>query len=318
MNGEFNNILNNPIALISPTTGPINFNLQAHTGLIPSAITATSGSAGQVLTVVGGATVFSNSAAAVGSRVNGLRAVVSSQTGTFSGNQYLVQTTNAGQSFLLVSTAGFAVSVGTAGPAAGGRDIAGVFASTEVHWYMITTGANSTTVAGIVSTATPPNGPVLPVGYSAWAYLGGSAYSSSSTTVASDHAFRGNKSFYNVAFPVLTNGTATVETAVSVSTAVPANALSFGLTGTATPVGAGGNIDLQLLIRTVTGNSVYAPRVGIYGGLGGVNQVISWALGPVVNTSSQQFLYLHTLTTGTIGNGSTLQIPYYEMPNGDA
>ena len=31
-NGEFNNILNNPIALVSPTTGPINFNAQAHTG----------------------------------------------------------------------------------------------------------------------------------------------------------------------------------------------------------------------------------------------------------------------------------------------
>ena len=42
LNGEFNNILLNPVALISPSTGAINFNLQAHTGILPSAITATS------------------------------------------------------------------------------------------------------------------------------------------------------------------------------------------------------------------------------------------------------------------------------------
>ena len=51
LNGEFNNILNNPISLISPTTGAINFNLTAHTNLVPTAITATSGSTGNVLTV---------------------------------------------------------------------------------------------------------------------------------------------------------------------------------------------------------------------------------------------------------------------------
>jgi hypothetical protein len=31
LNGEFDNVLNHPISLISPTTGPINFNNQAHT-----------------------------------------------------------------------------------------------------------------------------------------------------------------------------------------------------------------------------------------------------------------------------------------------
>src|SRR6266700_2160707 len=54
-NNEFQNILIHPIALISPTTGAINFNLQAHTNLIPTALSATSGSAGQVLTIVGAA-----------------------------------------------------------------------------------------------------------------------------------------------------------------------------------------------------------------------------------------------------------------------
>ena len=57
-NNEFQNILTHPIALISPTTGPINFNLQAHTNLLPSVISATSASAGQALIDTGGATVW--------------------------------------------------------------------------------------------------------------------------------------------------------------------------------------------------------------------------------------------------------------------
>lgn len=62
LNGEFNNILNNPISLVSPTTGAINFNLQTHTGILPSAITATSGSAGNVLTITGGSAVWGSAA----------------------------------------------------------------------------------------------------------------------------------------------------------------------------------------------------------------------------------------------------------------
>lgn len=48
LNGEFNNILNNPITLISPTTGVIDFDLRAHTNMLPSVISASSGSAGQL------------------------------------------------------------------------------------------------------------------------------------------------------------------------------------------------------------------------------------------------------------------------------
>src|SRR5690348_13766146 len=55
-NNEVQNVLTHPIDLISPSTGAINFNLQAHTGLVPSAVSATSGTAGQVLVVTTGAT----------------------------------------------------------------------------------------------------------------------------------------------------------------------------------------------------------------------------------------------------------------------
>lgn len=51
LNSEFNNITNNPITLISPTTAPINFNLQAHTGLLPTVLSASSGSTGSLMAV---------------------------------------------------------------------------------------------------------------------------------------------------------------------------------------------------------------------------------------------------------------------------
>jgi len=95
-NGEFNNILNNPIALISPTTGAINFNLQTHTNLLPSALTGTSGSSGNVLTLSAGlipgwgagASGSSNSNPPVGSYVTGLVGLISSQLATFAADQY--------------------------------------------------------------------------------------------------------------------------------------------------------------------------------------------------------------------------------------
>ena len=62
LNAEINNLLNNPISLISPTTGAINFQTSVlHTNLIPSAISGTTGAAGQPLTLTGGGvTVWGN------------------------------------------------------------------------------------------------------------------------------------------------------------------------------------------------------------------------------------------------------------------
>jgi hypothetical protein len=54
LNAEFNNLLNNPISLISPTTGAINFSGGAHTGLLPGAITGSSGTTGDVLAIGSG------------------------------------------------------------------------------------------------------------------------------------------------------------------------------------------------------------------------------------------------------------------------
>src|SRR5690349_19402040 len=255
-NSEFQNILTHPVDLISPSTGPINFNLQAHTNLVPTAITATSGSAGQVLSIGFGGTPIWSAGQASPSRVMGLLGAVSSQSGTFSADAYVMRSTLGTQSWTVSATSSYSASVGTAGPAAGGRDIAGAFASTYVHWYAISTGAGSTAPAALVSTNPPNIGPVaMPTSYSGWAYLGGSIYSSASTTLVTDHHFRGSWASYDAQVAVLSGGTSTTQASVALGTALPGNAsrmqlvAEFSIQSTA----AGGSL-AALALRVVSGS----------------------------------------------------------------
>lgn len=235
LNAMNNNILQNPIALVSPTTGAINFNLLNHVNLPITALSATSGSTGQVLTYVAGVPTWSSGAfpAVVnnppcGYRVTGLSGSVSSaQTGSFAFDQAVVVTTDKTKSFQVTATSSFAVTLGTAGPAAGGRDQAGTFTSTFVHAYVITTGLNSTAPAGVLSSVPPPTGPTMPTSYSAWGYLGTFQYSSAANTFANAQYAQGQHIAYRNKQSVLTGGVATSETAISVSAVVPANALTF-------------------------------------------------------------------------------------------
>ena len=198
LNGEYNNILNNPISLISPTTGAINFNLQAHTNLLPSVITGSSGASTNVLQLSAGLVPIwaaqSGSNPGQGSRVAGLvGSVTSSFAATFTVQQAVLQTTTPAtgipaNSFVFGSTAAFTVTVTTSGgqapgPSAGGRDQAGAFTSSGqfVNFYLISTGNASTSPAGIASLAAPPTGPALPTSYSAWAYLGSYFYTTLQT-----------------------------------------------------------------------------------------------------------------------------------------
>lgn len=225
-NGEFNNILNNPIALISPTTGAINFNAQPHTGLLPSAVTGTSGSTGGLVGILPSGSVGFIDVGSAASRVRGLIGNLSSQTGTFQADMYQMQSSSA-LTWMVSATSFHSANVGTAGPVAGGRDKAAAISSTEVHWYAITTGPGSTTPASIVSSQAPPQGPVLPPGYFGWTYLGASPYTSASTTILQDMYFRGQHAAFAGRSVFLNGGNATTETTVTYSSMVPANAGSI-------------------------------------------------------------------------------------------
>lgn len=118
LNGEFNNILNNPISLISPSTGAINFNLQSHVSLIPGAITATSATSGQAL-------VSNGSTAAVWGSIGG-SAVTS---GVISAGAMLFFSTAASPLLdtLAIGTSGQVLTVSTAGKPAWAPGAAAAF-----------------------------------------------------------------------------------------------------------------------------------------------------------------------------------------------
>lgn len=302
LNGEFNNILTNPISLISPTTGAINFNGQAHTGLLPSAISATSGSTGQPFAVLQSGSVGFLNVGAGPSRVSGLQGTLSSQSGSFSADGYQMRTSSS-LTWMVSATSAFSASVGTAGPAAGGRDKAAAFSSTEVHWYAITTGPGSTAPAGLVSSQAPPSGPVLPAGYSGWAYLGASPYTSASTTITAAQFFRGNRAHFEAGQGILPGGSAIIETAVTYSSLVPANAGSVQVWA-AQNVGAA--VSVTAHIRLSPALDYITLTAGPTAGSWDTNTILI----PAVNRNVR---YIQDSNQGTL----FLNILSYTMPNGD-
>ena len=124
--------------------------------------------------------------------------------------------------------AALTVNILTAGPAANGRDQAGAFtASTFVHFYWIW---NGTAIATLSSATAPPTGPTMPTGYTHWAYAGAVRFNGSSVLLRS--RIRGGWTLYDDFtgdLLVLNAGTATSETSVNLSSAIPANALALQL-----------------------------------------------------------------------------------------
>jgi hypothetical protein len=113
-----------------------------------------------------------------------------------------------------------------------GRDQAGAFgANSFIHLYWI--GRDDTSVLDVVASVNaPPTGPDLNTvaalqPYDFWIYAGSLRLDGSTNIVRG--RYRGAKWVYEPAIQVLTAGNATVETAISTTTAVPSNALDVEL-----------------------------------------------------------------------------------------
>lgn len=137
-NAEFNNILNNPISLISPTTAAINFSTYAHTNLIPTAINATSGSTGAVLTIsTAGTPVWTSSGLGAGGVNPGLILSAGSAVFTTADFPALTKSTELGRPEMMLAydpttkeEAYFSVPLST--------NISAVSSATIEIWYVTT------------------------------------------------------------------------------------------------------------------------------------------------------------------------------------
>lgn len=200
---------------------------------------------------------------------------------------------------------------GLAGPAANGRDQAGAFASsTWLHFYFIW--GNGQALATLSSVVAPPTGPTLPANYTHWAYAGAVFYNATPLLVKT--RMRGSVMSYETAQTALNAGTATVETAVSVSALVPPNALAFDsfIRQDAMTTG-GGLLVVTTNLRVVSGSDFFAPTMSIQGPASLFQQASSAC--PRMPNIGQQFLYLQTVTSGSAPHLSVL-ITAYQVPNG--
>lgn len=319
LNAEFNNILNSPVSLISNATSLTAGDLLiASTDATPVLSRLAVGKATQYVGVTSSSGQPGWVGAAMGTRVSGLFATLSSQTAACTARQYLLQTTDGRQSFLMNSTDAFTINVGTAGPAANGRDVAGAFSSTFAHFYAISTGANSTAAAGLVSTTPPPTGPVMPTSYSAWCYLGAAPYSSSSTALVNVGYLHGNQTELKVFQDniVLNAGTATSVTQISVSSFVPASATRFQtrVSLVQSTAAAGTNLTAAFgLDNTVAGSTSAYQSLVLNAQVVSVENLIAYAPLAFVNTSSQGLWYINSSTALR----TSVCLAGFTNPNGD-
>lgn len=199
---------------------------------------------------------------------------------------------------VLASPAQRTCNIGTAGPIVGGRDQAGAFSDgTDVHFYYI---LNTTTDAyGITASASaPPTGPTLPAGYDQWAYIHPIYKTGGNLRLVLGF---GNVITHINSGLVVSAGTGSSPTSVSLAAWVPANAIStfiycnMQLDGGAvtanqwrTKIGSVSTSEMIIIYQAIFGSATSGIAAG------GANQL------PNVN---QTIYYEVDLTSGTGGQG---------------
>lgn len=133
------------------------------------------------------------------------------------------------ETIVRTSVAAITCDLGLTGPAANGRDQAGVFGVTNfIHLYFIW---NGSTVATLASLTAPPIGPVLPSGYTHWCYATCLVWNGSSNIIPM--RTQGSQTWFDLATGgvnrVQGNSTAIVFTATGTGNLVPTNALTIQL-----------------------------------------------------------------------------------------
>ncbi len=227
-------------------------------------------------------------------------------------SEVIVRDTNG---FAVRQTGGsFTVDAGASGSALNSRDQSGAFSASQfLHFYAIY-GSGQTT-GGLVSLTAPTTvtGPTLPSNYTHWAYLF-SVYWDASSHLLAVHV-RGDEVFYDAQQVALLNGTATTETAVSLTTFVPASAVSFTFTGQSfgATTTAGGALNTFVSLRAVSGTDFTQTLLA---GTFGATAAIRVPIGDITMPNhNQQFYYLSTAGTGTSPVASFF-LNSYRVPNG--
>ena len=229
-------------------------------------------------------------------------------------NQVVLWNPTDGGTVTRTDTGTLTNTVTTAGPAANGRDQAGAFSTSSwVHFYFIW---NGTTLATLSSATAPPTGPTPPSGYGYWAYAGAVRFNGSSQLIPT--RMRGSWMTYETLLNALSNGTATTETAVSISGLIPPNTLQWKgqMWNTGVQADGAGSVNALHVLRYISGVTILQIRssatlltanAGAY----------SLSTGFLMPNQAQNFYYLHAITAGSLPFMS-VDVQGYQIPNGDS
>lgn len=205
------------------------------------------------------------------------------------------------------------VDVGSAGPVAGGRDQSSAFsAGSWVHFYWIA--KTDGTYHGIASATGPSGGgPTLPSGYTMWAYAGTVRFSGSSALVRT--YIRGSKAFFAERQSVLAAGSATVETAINLSSLVPSEALAwFGAYRMGITSDGSGVLSYLAELRVLSGYEWFKVQSAWTNAATGAPMVTGGGELTVPNIAQNAY-YLITVVNGSAQNLS-VDVLGYVVPNG--
>lgn len=200
---------------------------------------------------------------------------------------------------------GLAVSANITVSGANGRDVSASFPMPSwVHLYVISgTGG----VAGLWSSAAPVDGPVLPSGYSSWAYAHANRLHGASGLSAV--SLLGSLAAYHSRQLALNAGSSTTETAIDLSEFIPPNNLGAFLNGSIVYTDTTPN-DQNLLLRYITGVTFVNIAMDVVSaGDKSIGNIFLTMPAP-----GQQIYYLWAGATGT--RQAYLLAQGYVLPNG--
>lgn len=195
--------------------------------------------------------------------------------------------------------------ISVAGPIRDGRDQAAAFsADTWIYLYWIVSwdDINFYTIASL----NPPSyhgGPNLPTNTAPWCFIGAFRLNASGQFYAT--TLRGNRIYYQDGITdatVLSGGTASTATSVSVASYVPSNALDY---------------EINWTTENTVGTVRYSSISNVSGGVASWRQQVSagqWqSSNALIPNSSQTFYYFQSASSAL---SSSINISSYSVPNG--
>lgn len=231
----------------------------------------------------------------------------STTTMDFSADMVVLWNPSNNDTAIKINTGTVSNDTSVSGPTANGRDQSGAFSDNSwVHFYFIW---NGSTLATISSVNAPSSGPVLPTGYTHWCYIGAIR---KSTFIVNTY-IRGNRFFLEGPIQVLTGGTATSSTSVSVSAAVPPNAYEYDLEVIGdlrdSAIGTQSNILISFVsggtnVQIITLSTLVADNT----------KPVKGNNTTIIPNISQTFYYTWSAAVGT--RSANIYVASYIMPNG--